>query len=127
MTENAGGRWKPFNLYKKLYVFRSGLRIAIQNDRNVAIQMLLSLAVLALTFGLRAWLDFVIITIVTGYMLVVEMINTAIEAICDYVQPEHDPRIGAIKDVAAAASGIAITLWIAVMLYEGVRIWNMLG
>ncbi|MEZ4657466.1 MAG: diacylglycerol kinase [Caldilineaceae bacterium] len=124
--EHAQGRWKPFNLQQKLQVFLAGLRTAVQSDRNVAIQMALSLVVLIAAFGLRAWFDFVLILIVTGHILVVEMINTAIEAICDYIQPEHDARIGAIKDVAAAASGVAILMWIAVMLYEVVRIWTML-
>jgi diacylglycerol kinase (ATP) len=33
----------------------------------------------------------------------VEGVNTAIEKLSDYVQPEHDPRIGRIKDISAGA------------------------
>ena len=42
------------------------------------------------------------------------------------IQPEYDGRIGAIKDMGSAASGIAILIWSITMLYEGVRIWSSL-
>lgn len=53
-------------------------------------------------------------------LLAVETINTAIEMLCDVVQPEHDPRIGKIKDVSAGATAVteiggaivvAVILW----------------
>jgi len=33
----------------------------------------------------------------------IEAVNTAIEKISDYVQPELDPKIGLIKDISAGA------------------------
>jgi diacylglycerol kinase (ATP) len=68
----------------------------------------------------------VFILVITGYMLITEIFNSAIEAICDYVQPKHDPRIGAIKDVAAAAVGISVLIWIGALLFEVVRIVTFL-
>ena len=126
MTIKSERRWKRFNPNDKLRVFLVGVHFAVLNDRNLAIQMVLSVTVLVLTFALRAWFDFVLILAVTGHMLVVEMVNTAIEALCDFVQPEYDPRIGAVKDVAAAASGIAILMWLMTIIYEGTRIWSLL-
>ena len=38
-----------------------------------------------------------------GLVMGVEGVNTAIEKLSDYVQPEHDPRIGRIKDISAGA------------------------
>ena len=32
-----------------------------------------------------------------------EWLNTAIEALADYVQPNRDPRIGHLKDISAGA------------------------
>lgn len=119
-------RWKSVNLARKVWVFFAGVRHAVTHDRNMLVQLIISLTVLAVTFWLRNWFDFVLIVIATGHMLVVEMVNTAIEAICDYIQPEYDGRIGAIKDMGSAASGIAILIWSITMLYEGVRIWSSL-
>ena len=123
MTTNTSLRWKPFRLWSKLRIFWNGIRVAALNDRNVATQIVLSLIVLMFTFWQRQWFDFALIAVVTGYLVVVEMINTAIEAICDYMQPDYDPSIGAIKDIGAAASGIAILIWLVAMLYELGRIW----
>jgi diacylglycerol kinase (ATP) len=111
---------------RKLRIFFAGLKFAIQHDRSVALQMIVSLIVLAISFGLREWFDFVFILVITGYMLITEIFNSAIEAICDYVQPEHDPRIGAIKDVAAAAVGLSVLIWVGALLFEVVRIVTLL-
>jgi diacylglycerol kinase (ATP) len=113
-------------MLKKVRIFLSGLQFAIRHDRSVALQMLVSLIVLAVSFGLREWFDFVFILVITGYMLITEIFNSAIEAICDYVQPEHDPRIGAIKDVAAAAVGISVLIWVGALLFEVIRIVTLL-
>ena len=40
----------------------------------------------------------------------VEGVNTAIEKLADYVQPEHDPRIGRLKDLSAGAVMITSVL-----------------
>ena len=126
MSETNDSRWKRFDPQDKLRVFGAGVRFAVTQDRNVAIQMAISLSVMAVSFWLRAWFDFVLILTVTGNVLVFEMLNTVVEAICDYIQPEYDARIGAIKDIAAAATGIAILIWLAVILYEVIRIWSVL-
>ncbi|MEZ4615911.1 MAG: diacylglycerol kinase [Caldilineaceae bacterium] len=127
MLHSERSRWKRFSPQDKVRVFVAGVRFAVLHDHNVAIQMAISISVMALAFWLRAWFDFVLIMIVTGNIVVFEMLNTAVEAICDYIQPKHDPRIGAIKDLAAAATGIALIIWIVVILYEILRIFALLG
>lgn len=41
--------------------------------------------------------------IIIGMVLSTEGLNTAIEKLADYIQPNHDPKIGLIKDIAAGA------------------------
>ena len=53
-------------------------------------------------------------------LLAVETVNTAIEMVCDLVQPHHDPRIGKIKDVAAGATAITE---IGAAIVVGVLLW----
>lgn len=52
-------------------------------------------------------------------VLIVELLNTAIEAIVDLVCPEHHPLAGKAKDVASAAVLLALTgaaaVWSIVM------------
>ena len=42
-----------------------------------------------------------------GLVMSVEGMNTAVEAMADFIHPEYHPKIGAIKDVAAGAVFIA--------------------
>ena len=52
--------------------------------------------------------------------------HPAIEALCDFVEPRHDERIKVVKDVAAAAVGVAILAWIIVLAVEAARLWSAL-
>jgi diacylglycerol kinase (ATP) len=116
---------KRSNPGKKLKTFYSGILLAVQSDRSVAIQMIISGISLAVCFLLREWVDFLLILIVTGVMIAAEIFNTTIEAICDYLQPEHDPRIGKIKDMAASATGICVMLWTITLIYEFLRVMSI--
>jgi diacylglycerol kinase (ATP) len=52
--------------------------------------------------------------------------NTAIEAVCDFMETRHNEKIGIIKDMAAAATGIAIAVWLAVPGIELAELWPRL-
>ena len=47
-----------------------------------------------------------VLVLVGTLLLAVETLNTAIEMLCDYLEPKHDPKIGKIKDVAAGATAV---------------------
>ncbi len=113
-----------FHPVRKLRVFFSGLRYALLNESSVAIEIILSALVLAGCFYYRQWLDFSLVLVASGLMLVAEMVNTAIEALCDFVEAGHNQKIGIIKDVASAAVGISILVWSATLLMEVFRLWQ---
>jgi diacylglycerol kinase len=113
-----------FNPIRKLRVVFSGLRYAVLNESSVAIEIVLSALVLAGCFYYRQWLDFSVVLVASGLMLVAEMINTAIEGLCDFVEPGHNEKIGIIKDVASAAVGISILVWSVTLLMEVLRLWQ---
>ncbi len=58
-------------------------------------------------------------TLAIGLVLLAEGINTTIERLCDIIQPEFDPKIGRIKDMAAGFVSIAalFSLIIAAIIY----------
>ncbi len=109
---------------RKIATVISGLRYAVLYDWSVAYKLALSMVVLAGAFALRAWLDFLLILVVTAFVLVAEIVNSAIEALCDFVEEKHNEKIKVIKDIAAAAVGIAILTW---MIVIGVEIGRYLG
>jgi diacylglycerol kinase (ATP) len=97
------------------------------HDFNVAYKMVLSAVVLVLAAATGEWLDLAVVAAATGLLLAGELFNTAIEQLCDVVSPEHDERIGAVKDVAAAAAGTAMVFWLIVVVLVAVRLVDGLG
>jgi diacylglycerol kinase (ATP) len=43
-------------------------------------------------------------------ILIVELLNTAIEKLADRLTTDHDPQIGRVKDMGSAAVGVALAL-----------------
>lgn len=116
--------WHPV---RKVRTALSGLRYAVVYDAAVAYKLVLSAGVLAAAFLLRAWVDFLLILLVTVLVLVAELFNTAIEALCDFVEVRHNEKIKVVKDIAAAAAGLAIFVWVVVLAVEAGRFWPALA
>jgi diacylglycerol kinase (ATP) len=43
-------------------------------------------------------------------VLVIELLNTAIEKLADRLTTNHDPQIGRVKDMGSAAVGVALVM-----------------
>jgi len=110
---------------RKIRTVFSGLRYAVLYDWSVTYKLVLSGVVLILAFAARAWVDFLLILVVTGFVLVAEILNSAIEALCDFVETRHNEKIKIIKDIAAAGVGIAIFIWLIVLGVELNRLMEM--
>ena len=103
---------------RKLRTVIAGLRYAVIYDWSVTYKLLLSAVILAGAFAFRAWVDAILILMVTAFVLVAEIFNSTIEALCDFVESRHNEKIGIIKDMAAAAVGIALFVWFVVLFSE---------
>ena len=70
----------------------------------------LALAVpLAFVVAGEAWKRFLLIGVVV-FLLIVELLNTAIEKLADRVNLAIDPQIGRVKDMGSAAVGVALVM-----------------
>jgi diacylglycerol kinase (ATP) len=103
---------------RKLRTILAGLSYAVVYDFSVAWKLVVSLAVLAAALIARDCVDAVLIIVVTALVLVAEIMNSAIEALCDFVETRHNEKIGIIKDIAAAGVGIAMLAWVLVLGFE---------
>lgn len=112
------GKGAPGRPWRKLQNIARGLGFALRSDPSVTYKVVVSAVLLAVSYYFRYWVDFAVIFVVTGTVVMAELFNTAIEALCDHVSPGHDPRIGTVKDVAAAAAGVSILAWAGVVVYE---------
>ena len=91
---------------RKLRTISSGLRYAVVYDFSVAWKLIISLVVLTAALFARAWVDVALVIVVTALVMVAEIMNSAIEALCDFVETRHNEKIRVIKDIAAAAVGM---------------------
>ncbi len=109
---------------RKIKVCLSGLRYAIRYDFSVTYKLVLSSIILLLSFFFRQWIDFLLIMAATGQVLIAEMFNSSIEALCDFIETHENEKIKVIKDIAAAAAGISILIWVIIFCVEVTRLWR---
>lgn len=102
----------------------AGLRYALRNEESFRQEVLLLGVCLVIGFFIApdaGWYVAMVGTVLV--VMIVELLNTAIERLADHVSPEFHPRIGAVKDAASAAVFCALALagvvWIAAL---GVRV-----
>jgi diacylglycerol kinase len=117
-------RFRPsgYRPLQKFKVIISGLKVAVVSDFSVAYKVILSVPVLLVSFLLRQWVDVTLILLTMGLMLISELFNSAIEVLCDLVEPQQNEQIRVTKDIAAAAAGLSILVWGAVLTIEIIRL-----
>lgn len=97
----------PFSIKERLHSFSyafEGLKLFFTREHNVRIHLAVTLVTIAMGFlvGLSA-MEWVAIVLTIAVVLASEAFNTAVEYLCNFVSPQKDQRIKAIKDVAAGA------------------------
>ncbi|MCC6144847.1 MAG: diacylglycerol kinase [Candidatus Hydrogenedentes bacterium] len=102
---------------RKFKTFLSGMRYAV-SDFVVLYKVVVAIIVVAATYSFREWVDFLVVLVATSQVIVVELVNTAIEQLCDFVEPEKNEAIRKTKDIAAAAASIAMSMWVLVIVYQ---------
>ncbi len=117
---------KGYHPMRKIQVCLSGLRYAVHYDFSVAYKVYLSIITLVICFLFRQWVDFLLIMAATALVLIAEMFNSAIEALCDFVETNENHKIKVIKDISAAAAGISILLWAVILGVEFSHLWQIM-
>ncbi len=105
--------WRPFAMPKESLVKNriNGVRYAlkgafllIRTESSIQVQLLIALLVTAAGFYFDiSNTEWLMQSLAIGLVLGIEGLNTAVEKLSDYVQPEYDPKIGFIKDISAGA------------------------
>lgn len=89
----------------------------IKMERNFQIHLIVACTVLISSFYFKlSSIEWVAICAVIGFVLVTEIINSAIEQIINYFKPDIHPTAKIIKDMAAAAVLVASIVSVVVGL-----------
>ena len=102
---------QPFSILKRLKSFTfafNGLKILVQEEHNawlhIAVTVCVTIAGFLLHISLMEWIA---VTLCVGLVFALELVNSAIENIADFVSPEKNEIIKKVKDLSAAAVLIA--------------------
>ena len=125
-------RKKDFRISSLLNVIKyslQGYRHFYKYERSAILHLIVAILIIlgSLTLDMTRveWL-FMIFILLT--MLAIELLNTAIEAICDLVSPTYNKYVKVAKDTASAATfSIALALVAALVIIYVPKIMNLLG
>ena len=86
----------------------SGLKTVLLEGRNFQIQLGVFVVVLVAAFWLQCSpIEWMFLLMASGIVFVAEMLNSALELLCDHVTPDKHFAIKRVKDIAAGAALVA--------------------
>ncbi len=107
-----------FSFAKRLKSFSyafNGLKILLKEEQNSRIHTVGAILAIILSFVLKiSLLEWMAIIFAIGIVFIIELVNTAIEHIANFISPEKNIQIKIIKDLAAAA--VLISAIIAIII-----------
>ena len=94
-----------------------GMWILFSSENSIKVQTCLSIGVMILGYimGISAT-EWMFQIIAVALVIATEGMNTAVEKVANFIEPNFDNKIGEIKDVAAGAVAIASLAAIAIGL-----------
>ena len=108
------------SVLRSFYFAYCGLSYLLRTQRNARIHLLIAAIVCAIAAWLRVGpLQWAILVLTIAMVLILEGVNTAIEAIVDLISPQIHPLARIAKDVSAATVLIAA---IAAVIIGGVML-----
>jgi diacylglycerol kinase len=118
------------NLFKVLKSFRyawEGVEFLFQNENNAKVHLLAALVVVLAGFGFNiTGIEWAVVSVAVGSVWAAEAFNTALEKLCDWLQPGPHPTVKTIKDLSAAAVFfVAIAAAVAGMVIFLPKIWTL--
>ena len=92
------------NRVKSVGIALKGLFLLVRTEASIQIQLVIAILVTIAGFYFNiSSMEWALQCLCIGLVMGIEGVNTAIEKLSDFVQPDHDPKIGMIKDISAGA------------------------
>ncbi|MCI0619497.1 diacylglycerol kinase [Candidatus Wolfebacteria bacterium] len=89
--------------WKSVLDATNGIATVWREERNFRVEVVvMALVVLAMLVFKFSLLESALLVVAIGMVLAGEILNTALEDLCNKVEPEYDAIVGKIKDTVAA-------------------------
>jgi diacylglycerol kinase (ATP) len=114
---------ESFSFLKRIQSFKyafAGLKYLIVNEHNSRIHLFSAIVAIILCFVLKiSTIEWLFILLVIGMVFILEIVNSAIENLSNFVSPDTHPQIKVIKDLSAAAVlvGAITALLIGIIIF----------
>jgi diacylglycerol kinase len=90
-------------IYHSFLFAKNGLLTTWREEHNFRIEILVGFVVVFfIIFFDFTFVESALCILAITIVLIAEILNTAVEDLCNKVEPQHDPIIGKIKDTMAA-------------------------
>lgn len=94
---------------------KNGVLSAFESERNIRIHFVFAVLVILLGVLFKvSRVEFALLIIVIGFVIVAELFNSSIETLADMVVPVYHPVVKKVKDIAAA--GVLLSAATAVVV-----------
>ena len=122
---------QKFSLKKRLKSFQydiNGLKVLVRNEHNSRIHTVAMIGAIILGIILKiSNIEWIAIVIVIGFVFSIEIINSAIEYLADFVSPDYNEIIKIVKDLSAAAvlisSIVSLIVGIIIFIPKIIELW----
>lgn len=82
----------------------NGIVIVFKSERNMKIHVVAAITIIGLGFLYKISLtEWSMLSLSIGLVIATEIFNTAIEWVSNFIEPNYNKKIGAIKDASAGA------------------------
>lgn len=114
---------KRFSFLQRIKCFKyafNGLRVLIREEHNARIHVVAACVVVMAGFIFHlSCMEWIVVMLCIGFVFSLELINSAIENIADFVSPARHEQIKKIKDLSAAAVlvGAFVSLITAMIIF----------
>ncbi len=117
---------KPkYTLFKNASYALAGLAHAVKTETSFKLELLIALIVFPAIYLLPLELIYKLVLVITYFMImIVELLNSAVENVVDLVTKEIHPLAKAAKDIGATAVLFTVTLHIICWVMVGLNYFN---
>lgn len=96
----------------------NGLCYVLKNETNLKIHLIAMFVVVSAGFYFQIdTTEWCLIALTIGMVISLEIVNTAIEKLVDFISPEKHPNAGLIKNIAAASVLFAAIIAICIACF----------
>ncbi len=95
----------PKSIYKTIKNSLAGIKYYASDGKSIFLYLIGSIleVIMGFVYNING-LEWILIIVILGFILSIELINTAVEATCDAITKEYNPLIKIAKDCASGAT-----------------------